>query len=334
MAYVRRATARDATWARAWTADAVADLTTLHTDGLPRHGDVAYVTASAGWYAWMDDGTWLPLSGGSGGAGPPGPPGRDGQDGEDAWALPIAAATVGGDTTVTTTGTIDDLDFANVPIVRMNNASLATIRGLKAGVAGQRVTIISIGAGQVDLAHQNTNSAAANRLINRVTSGVSPLAPGAGAATYEYDAATLRWRLVHFDQGKPLTRTFAAGNYTTYSIGSWTVGSGDVVTEQYLLVGNVMTLMYFYQTTSVANSGGLPTYLLVLLPNGWTCAVDIRGQNGNANDNGAALSVNVVLSGVAVSAISKFAFAKLDGTTWAAATDNTYIQGMAILPID
>lgn len=236
--------------------------------------------------------------------------------------------------TVTTTGNIDDLDFGGADLIRMNNAALSTLRGLKAGYAGQRVTLTSIGAGQVDLSHQNAGSAAANRLINRVTSGASPLAPGAGAATYEYDAVTLRWRLVHFDQGKPITRTFAAGNYTTYSIGSWTVGAADVVTEQYLLVGNVMTFMYFYQTTSVANSGGLPTYLLVLLPNGWTCAVDIRGQNGNANDNGAALSVNVVLSGVAVGAISKFAFAKIDGSTWTGSTDNTYIQGMAILPID
>src|ERR1035437_1222491 len=71
--------------------------------------------------------------------------------------------------TVTTTGNIDDLDFSNANTIRMNNASLATIRGLKAGVAGQQVTIVSVGAGEVDLAHQNTGSLAVNRFQNKAT---------------------------------------------------------------------------------------------------------------------------------------------------------------------
>jgi len=62
MAYVRRATDKDATWQRAWTADALADLTSLSAALLPRHGDIAFVTATGFWYAWFDDNTWLPFS--------------------------------------------------------------------------------------------------------------------------------------------------------------------------------------------------------------------------------------------------------------------------------
>src|ERR1035437_5764017 len=84
--------------------------------------------------------------------------------------------------TVTTTGNIDDLDFSNASTIRMNNASLTTIRGLKAGVAGQQVTIVSVGTGKVDLAHANTGSGAVNRLLNYITSAATPLAPGSGTA--------------------------------------------------------------------------------------------------------------------------------------------------------
>lgn len=83
--------------------------------------------------------------------------------------------------TTTATGNVDDLDFSNADLIRFNNATDATLRGLKAGTAGQVVIVVSIGAGNVFLAHQNTNSAAANRLINFATAGTTPLAAGQGA---------------------------------------------------------------------------------------------------------------------------------------------------------
>lgn len=55
MAVVRRATDKDETWARAWTADVFADLATITDAG---HGDVAFVTATGFWYTWRDDNTW------------------------------------------------------------------------------------------------------------------------------------------------------------------------------------------------------------------------------------------------------------------------------------
>lgn len=62
MGYARRLTSKDATWARAWTADALADLVTINAVGGPRHGDVAYVTAEGKYYWWQDDGTWVTIS--------------------------------------------------------------------------------------------------------------------------------------------------------------------------------------------------------------------------------------------------------------------------------
>lgn len=65
--YTRRATDKDATWARAWTADDLTDLdaiTALPGPNGPRRGDVAYVESEANYYWWMDNGTWVPASAG------------------------------------------------------------------------------------------------------------------------------------------------------------------------------------------------------------------------------------------------------------------------------
>src|SRR5258708_2466791 len=126
------------------------------------------------------------IVGPTGATGPQGPagsgtggtsiPGQDGIDGEDgltlglnvgtgltgsgnsvALATPVSVTNAGTSTTtpttVTTTGDIDDLNFSNAVTLRMNNATLSTIRGLIAGVDGQKLLIISVGAGQVDFAH-------------------------------------------------------------------------------------------------------------------------------------------------------------------------------------
>lgn len=172
--------------------------------------------------------------------------------------------------TFTTTGNIDNLDFSNADLIRMNNASLSTIRGLKAGYAGQRVTIVSIGAGEVDFAHQNANSSAENRLINYVTGGVTPLAAGIGAATYQYDATTTRWRLVSHEQGAFITVAYSAGNFTANGTMTWTVDSGDQETYAYYLSGRTINLVYSIGASTI---GGTPnTQLRIAIPLGLVCA--------------------------------------------------------------
>jgi len=68
MAIVRRATDLDATWARGWTADTVADLATIVGTGFQdaHRGDVAYVTDEAAYYVFFDDGTWQRVGTGTG----------------------------------------------------------------------------------------------------------------------------------------------------------------------------------------------------------------------------------------------------------------------------
>jgi hypothetical protein len=93
---------------------------------------------------------------------------------------------------------------AGVSLLRINNATQLLLSGFTAGYDGQELTVVSIGAGQVDLAHENAGSAPADRLLNVATSVATSLAPGAGRAVYRYDATTARWRLIFHDQGAPI----------------------------------------------------------------------------------------------------------------------------------
>lgn len=149
---------------------------------------------------------------------------------------------------VTTVGNIDDLDFGDATVIRMNNASLATIRGLKAGTDGQTVTIISVNA-QVDLAHQNTSSLAANRLLNLAASAPSSL--NIGSVTYVYDITTARWRMTTHNQGNWISSPFNAADFTANGATIWVVGSGDVNELQYRLRGNELLVTFALINTSV-----------------------------------------------------------------------------------
>lgn len=65
MAFTRRSVTKDAIWARAWTADAVADLTSIAAiagPNGPRHGDIAFVTATSNYYLWLDNSSWAQIT--------------------------------------------------------------------------------------------------------------------------------------------------------------------------------------------------------------------------------------------------------------------------------
>ena len=142
-----------------------------------------------------------------------------------------AYAVPGTETPVTSVGTVNDLAFSNASTIRMNNATLSTITGLAAGVAGQRVKIVSVGTGQVDLSNQDAGSQAANRLINVVTGIKTSLGAGHGWAEYEYDATTLRWRLVGHDQGALIGFT---STWASLGVTQPVVGNGTLTANYYL----------------------------------------------------------------------------------------------------
>ncbi len=196
-----------------------------------------------------------------------GPPGLDDLDSSDLSPLGFNINNNSSEITITTTGNIDDLDFGNVSLIRMDNASLSTIRGLKAGYAGQTVTIVSVGAGQVDLAHQNNNSSAGNRFINFATSGNSSLAAGFGNCSYRYDGTTARWRLVVFNQGDWIDVPYSAGNFTANGSLVWTVDSGDQLVFKYWLKDKALII-----NLGIANStlsGVASNELIVAIPGGF-----------------------------------------------------------------
>lgn len=160
---------------------------------------------------------------------------------------------------VTTTGTIAALPIPtshNDLVVRMNNATAATIQGIVAGYAGQKLKLISIGAGSVTVLHQNGTATAANRIIC-FTAVDRLLAAGTSVTELVYDATTARWRV---------TEEYAEGNWTPVLGGSGGT-SGQVYVVQYgryVKVGRLVTAYFFVQMstlgtlTTAAQIQGLP----------------------------------------------------------------------------
>lgn len=222
--------------------------------------------------------------------------------------------------TFTTTGNIDDLDFERAGLIRMNNASDATIRGLKAGYAGQQVVIVSIGAGHVYLAHQNTNSTAANRLINFVTSGNTPLSAGTGTCTLVYDGTAARWRLVAHEQGSFITIAYSAGNFTGSGTLVWDVAAGDQTTFSYYLEGRKITVLITLDNTTVSGTG---VSLRMTTP--FTFAQQSQTQMEYL-DNG----TRGIGRFICAAAASYIQANNNTVSNWAAATDATSVFGVAI----
>lgn len=154
--------------------------------------------------------------------------------------------------TTTSTGTVNDFAAsAKLTLLRCNNATDLTITGITAGFDGQRITIRSIGAGNVFLAHQNASSTATNRLINFVTSANTPLAAGTGVVTLEYDATTARWFLKTHVQGAAIAFTPAL----TFGGGSTGLTYASR-TGIYLLNGRAMTAEIEIQLSNKGSSAG------------------------------------------------------------------------------
>jgi hypothetical protein len=222
--------------------------------------------------------------------------------------------------TTTATGTQNDFALtADCDLLRCNNATLLTLTGLAAGYDGQRLTVAAIGAGQVDLSHQDTGSTtAADRMILFATSGKTSLAPG-GNAELVYDATTARWRLITHKQGAWIDVPYASGNFTASSLMTWTVDSGDQITYAYLLEGKTLKVVAYLDTTTIG--GTLHTSLFIAIPAGFTAAKKVQSA-AVAFDNGIGTATfnRVVVSGTTVET------GRADSANWAASTNNTFVR--------
>lgn len=228
--------------------------------------------------------------------------------------------------TTTSTGNIDDLDFSNADLIRMNNASLATIRGLQAGDPGQRVTIISMGAGQVDVNHQDTNSAAADRCVCFITTGPTSLAAGVGTMELVYDGTTARWRVVDHFQGSYIIQTYNAGDFTA-ATGTWTVDSADAQALKFYVSGRKLDITGALAATSVSAT---PNYLSLTLPQGYVAApATPKNQTMGYlqySDNGGTYTAGSawVPNGTGITTI-RFYTAGFGSANWSASTNATFL---------
>jgi hypothetical protein len=151
-------------------------------------------------------------------------------------------------------------------VIYADNASLLDVQGITAGIANQRLRIVSRAAGQVNFFSQHASAPAANRLINAVTSGPTPLAAGYGVADFVYDSSVSRWRLTGHLQGQPITVAYTAGDFTA-DAGTWTVDAGDLLAFRYLLTDRMLTVQVVLTSTT---TNGVNVGLFVLIPNGYT----------------------------------------------------------------
>lgn len=245
----------------------------------------------------------------------------------DAALAAAAAAAFGPIQTITTTGTQNDFALtAGATELRCNNASLLTFTGLAAGFDGQRLTISSVGAGQVDIKNQDAGSSAANR-VNVGVAGTISLAAGVGRATLVYDATAIRWRVLLHEQGAWITPPYAAGDFTALS-GTWTVDAGDVTLFRYYLKGRCLTVNFYLVTTSV--SAAMNT-LYIKLPAGLTAAISFYISNLMYND--AAWASGGVLSIVATDTRIALQKKDLGSANWSITTNLTYVSGSITLEV-
>jgi len=217
----------------------------------------------------------------------------------------------------TTTGTINNLDFSNADLIRMNNASAAIITGFKAGYAGQRFVLQNIGSSTVQVSHQGGTSDAANRNITVSTNG--QIVGGGGSLLAVYDGTTLRWRISVVDPGDWIAIAFSAGNFTANGTMTWTVAEADQATFRFRQHGMLLTVLIFIVDSTVG--GALNTTLKVAVPGGFTLDSTKESPTvGIVTDNG-----TVVLGTFARFDDTTFALKRFDSANWSAATDTTRV---------
>lgn len=203
--------------------------------------------------------------------------------------------------TTTNTGTQNDfaLTCGSVPvcILRVNNAADTTFTGFSGGSSGERLIVVSVGAGNVYFSPQSGSSTAAYRLINFITSGNTPIS--GGSAEFLYDGTTARWRLVKHEQGALITYTptIAAQSGTFTSV----AGTG-----RYFVNGRFVKAQVVITITTIGTAGGSGGYFSATLPYTAASAAHV-GSGFN-------LSNAVQLVGYVASGGSTVLIYKYDGT--------------------
>jgi hypothetical protein len=225
--------------------------------------------------------------------------------------------------TTTATGTQNNFSLSGKhTYLRCNNASALVFTGFTVGgaapVAGDTVIVENIGSSTVRVAHQDTGSTAAYRALCPSVSGQT-LGAG-GRLMCVYDDTTDRWREQVIYPGSPVLVAFDAANFVGSGSMTWTVGSGDQTSYQYIQTGCMLHLVVRVDTTTVG--GTLDSALEVVIPSpfvatGGDSAVGWAEQSGGGYVGSTMIIINP--SG-------RVRIFRADVATWAASTNTTRVQ--------
>ncbi|MHB1260323.1 MAG: hypothetical protein ACYC2H_01265 [Thermoplasmatota archaeon] len=119
--------------------------------------------------------------------------------------------------------------------------------------------------------------------------------------------------------GTPSDITYSAGNFTGSGTITWTVESGDVLSNHYVEFGKTMLWTFAVGTTTVAGTG---EQLRITIPNSRTAAKASSGACVGS-DNASVVSVfGQVVSGNTYLQLTK----DVNGGNWSAATNTTQVR--------
>jgi hypothetical protein len=270
----------------------------------------------------------------AGSVGPQGPPGEVGPQGETGATGATGPegptfAGAQGEATMSASGLFHNIELPDAAVLRLANEELLTISGLEAGAPGQRLILVSAGAGQVDLLNQNTGSVSANRFLNGVQGPLS-LSPGSGRAIIEYDASTFRWRVIHHEQGAWISVPYSAAVFAGYHTMMWTVDAVDLKVFKYMLRGKTMTLVMSVEDSSVG--GTLDAFLRVDIPRGFVAASYVPGIHVQYNSASPPLAFGFFNTTAGIDYIPLY-----NGNAsvfWSASTNTTSVAFTATFEVD
>jgi hypothetical protein len=185
---------------------------------------------------------------------------------------------IGLEQTTSSTGNLDDFNLnGEFTILRCTGAA-PVFRGFTvksaAPTPGCKVLIQCLGSTSAKVAHQDTNSTAANRIITPSTSG--QIVGVDGWILLVYDGTTDRWRLAGFDPG----------GWLSYGATSTVVGWAATPTKNIFYRQRGKSVDVFFHITGTSNADGT-TFTLPFTSYNSSAAFTQNNALGMTLDNGA-----------------------------------------------
>ena len=144
----------------------------------------------------------------------------------------------------------------------------------------------------------------------------SRLSPGSNGQVLTMGASVPGWQ-----GGAWTTPAYSAGDYTANGAMTWTVGSGDVTTFKYIVLGKTMTISFLLNTTTI---GGTPnSELRIAIPASKLPSASFDTAFG-FYDNGTT-GTGILRAGTGNAYLSLFK--NLAAPNLTASTDNTDLSG-------